>query len=277
MKNDFFINSTHSKFIEIRGEERADFLQGLITNDIHSCKLNQPIYSCLLTPQGKFLADFFIINLQEKYLIEIHEKYYSSFMSKLQIYKLRSKVEFLSNENIKSIIIFSKQLEKSLENIISFRDPRNKNIGQKIFYSSKNSLELNNLTEESYNKYKIILIKNLIPFTPDDLIENKSFLLENNFDKINAISWDKGCYVGQEITARMKYRALLKKQIYNLEIISGEIKINDEIILNNISIGKVISKVNNYLLCMLKIDLIKEKCRNKEIIEINESTKLKFL
>ena len=63
MKNDFFINSTHSKFIEIRGEERADFLQGLITNDINICKLNRPIYACLLTPQGKFLADFFIINL----------------------------------------------------------------------------------------------------------------------------------------------------------------------------------------------------------------------
>ena len=126
-------------------------------------------------------------------------------------------------------------------------------------------------------KRQEILIKNIIPHTPDDLIENKSNLLENNFQNINAISWSKGCYVGQEITARMKYRALLKKKIYTLEIMSGEININDEIILNKIIFGKVISKVNKYILCMLKIDLVSEKSNNKESIEINTSTVLKFL
>ena len=65
------------------------------------------------------------------------------------------------------------------------------------------------------------MIKNLVPFSHYDLEENKSLLLENNFENLNSISWDKGCYVGQEITARMKYRALLKKKIYTLNIVSG--------------------------------------------------------
>ena len=117
---------------------------------------------------------------------------------------------------------------------------------------------------EPYETYKEILMKNLVPNSTDDLIVNKSLLLENNFDNLNAIDWDKGCYVGQEITARMKYRALLKKQLYSLEIVKGEININDDIILDEINYGKVISKVNQYILCMLKIELVEKKINNKE-------------
>ena len=74
------------------------------------------------------------------------------------------------------------------------------------------------------------MIQNKVPYSVFDLQENKSLLLENNFDNINAISWNKGCFVGQEITARMKYRALLKKKIYALKLISGDINIGDKII-----------------------------------------------
>ena len=130
---------------------------------------------------------------------------------------------------------------------------------------------------EPYETYKEILMKNLVPNSTDDLTVNKSLLLENNFDNLNAIDWDKGCYVGQEITARMKYRALLKKQVYSLEIIKGEININDDIVLDEINYGKVISKVNQYILCMLKIELVEKTLNNKENFEINNSIILKIL
>ena len=81
MGSDFFICNTHSNFLEIRGEDCAEFLQGLITNDIHKCQKDNPIYSCLLSPQGKFLADFFIAKQPYGYLLEIHDKYFSSFLS----------------------------------------------------------------------------------------------------------------------------------------------------------------------------------------------------
>jgi len=130
---------------------------------------------------------------------------------------------------------------------------------------------------EPYETYKEILMKNLVPNSADDLIVDKSLLLENNFDNLNAIDWDKGCYVGQEITARMKYRALLKKQVYSLEIVKGEININDDIILDEINFGKVISKANQYILCMLKIELVEKTLNNKENFEINNSIILKIL
>ena len=142
----------------------------------------------------------------------------------------------------------------------------------------KNELKkINNMKTEPYETYKEILMKNLVPNSTDDLIVNKSLLLENNFDNLNAIDWDKGCYVGQEITARMKYRALLKKQVYSLEIVKGEININDDIILDEINYGKVISKVNQYILCMLKIELVEKTLNNKENFEINNSIILKIL
>ena len=92
------------------------------------------------------------------------------------------------------------------------------------------------------------------PDSTEDLIVNQSLLLENNFDNINAIDWEKGCYVGQEITARMKYRALLKKSLRSIKIDSGNIQIGDLISLNNKNIGKITSISNDIGLAMLKIE-----------------------
>ena len=85
-----------------------------------------------------------------------------------------------------------------------------------------------------------ILINNTTPYSPFDILENKSLLLENNFDNLNAIDWDKGCYVGQEITARMKYRGLLKKKLYALKIKSGDVLEGDELIVDNKKIGTIV-------------------------------------
>lgn len=280
MEHNYYIKNTFSKFIEISGEDRTSFLQGLITNDINKCLDNKKlIYSCLLSPQGKFLADFFIVNFNNSYLIEIHEKYYQSFISKLKIYKLRSKVELIENIDLLSLTIFSKDIPLFSKNTIFDNDPRNNNLGVKIYiYKKSNDLELlKNIKENDFEKYTQTLMKNLVPNSNIDLIENKSLLLENNFQNINAIDWNKGCYIGQELTARMKYRSLLKKKIYVLELLSGDIDQSENIIEQGINIGKVISKADKYILCMLKINLVENKKLQKEQIEVNSSVKLKFL
>jgi folate-binding protein YgfZ len=276
MANNYFIKNIFSKFIEIQGDDSENFLQGLITNDINNCNKENSIYACLLTPQGKFLADFFISKIDDYYLIEIHKKYYENFIIKLNIYKLRSKIDIKENKEIKSIILFSENEMQEINNIASFKDPRHKKIGT-IIYLDENTLKSLPIEERNYDFYRETLIKHLIPFTPIDLIENKSLLLENNFQNINAIDWDKGCYVGQEITARMKYRSLLKKKIYVLKLISGNINPGDDIIFQDIIFGNVISKVNKYILCMLRITLIEDKKLNKDEIKISSNTIIKFL
>ena len=276
-----YFNLVDSKFLSISGEDRGNFLQDLITNDIHKCDSKNSIYSCLLNPQGKFIADFFIIDYENSYLIETHKKFVKDLINKLKIYKLRAKVEINNVNDLLSLSIIENNNLLQLEaNIILFKDPRNDKLGNKIFVTNNKFKELEkkyNLIEDNFEKYRELLIKKLIPFSSEDLIQDKSLLLENNFDKMNAIDWEKGCYVGQEITARMKYRALLKKQLYALELISGNINIGDKIVEKEVNLGQVISKANQYIFCMLKIELVKEKSEKKSLLEINSFATLKFL
>ena len=276
MNNKKIIKNLSSKFIVIQGKDNASFLQGLITNDIYKCNIKNSIYSCLLTPQGKFLADFFISTLDNYFLIEIDEKYFKNFYNKLKIYKLRSDVHIEENINLKSFTYLTKNKPELNQIIHIFKDPRNINLGYRI-YTDKNSKIFDKFNEINFNSYKELLIKNLIPYSPNDLIEEKSLLLENNFQNINAIDWNKGCYVGQELTARMKYRSLLKKKLYSLIIVSGKIDIGDKLILDNLIIGEVISRNNEHLLCMLKIDKVKKESEASSNLEIDNSIILKFL
>jgi len=280
MKHNYYFTNSLFKFLEISGSDRTEFLQGIITNDINKCsEKNNLLYSCFLSPQGKFLADFFISYNVDYYLLEIHHKYYDMFYDKLKIYKLRSDLKFNENKNLISLVTSKKNKLKFNNAKIICDDPRSNELGIKIYLDKKNfdHKTLNNLKKLSNKDYKEILIKNLIPYAPDDLIEGKSLLLENNFQNINAIDWNKGCYIGQEITARMKYRSLLKKKIYVLELLEGDINPGEDITLNNIKIGNVISKVNKYILCMLKINLIDNVSKNKDKIKISSNLILKFL
>ena len=273
METDYYFINNDSRFINIAGDDRQDFLQGLITNDINACNRNNPIYSCILSPQGKFLADFFVIELDGSYLIEIHNRFFDNILQKLQLYKLKSKVIISENNSYLSCVLFINKKIAVPNHLISFQDPRNNNIGIRYILNTDNSSSLKQLgfTPVDVNYYKEILMKNLIPYSPDDLIVNKSLLLENNFQNINAISWDKGCYVGQEITARMKYRALLKKKIYTLEIISGSIQVGEKITINDISIGEIISITNKFAIAMLKIDAANAVIKKDNVIDLSNA------
>jgi len=276
MTTNYFYKNSKSKFLEISGQDSVSFIQNLITNDINKCNANQFLYSCLLTPQGKFFTDFFIFKKKEKFIFEVHDIFYENFLKKLNTYKLRSNINIKENILFYSFIIFGEVEINNRYEILNL-DPRNSNIGKKLIqYDSL--IEFNEeIIEINEEKYHEILIKNKVPYSPFDIKENKSLLLENNFNNINAISWTKGCFVGQEITARMKYRALLKKQLYALELISGSINIGDEVVEQDINLGEVISKANQYIFCMLKIELVKEKSKKKSLLNINSFVTLKFL
>ena len=268
----YFYRNDNSRFLSVEGQDSSDFLQNLITNDVNKCTKENIIYSCLLSPQGKFMADFFMFKNEEKYIIETHSVFYEKLLKKLSLYKLRSKVLINEITNFYSYSVFG-ELNNNYNFIIFCADPRNKKIGNKLICKSIELEKLNDFIEIDEKKYHEILIQNTVPLSHFDLEENKSLLLENNFENLNSISWDKGCYVGQEITARMKYRSLLKKQLYALELISGDIEIGDMVL----DLGKVVSKANQYIFCMLKIEKAKEKSDQKDFLKIDSSTSLKFL
>ena len=272
----YFYRNINSKFISLEGEDSSEFLQNLITNDIYKSRNDNIIYACLLTPQGKFLSDFFIFKTDSKYILETHALFYENLIKKLKIYKLRSKVIINKIDKIHSFILFG-DIKKDKNTIIICTDPRKENIGYKFINKSANPQILDSFNEINEDKYHEILIKNLVPFSHYDLEENKSLLLENNFENINSISWDKGCYVGQEITARMKYRALLKKKVYALNVKSGSPQNKQNIKENGRDVGKILNIKNNYMLAMIKIEFAENKINSKNSIESDDGLILDFV
>mgnify|MGYP003320325727 FL=1 len=272
----YFYKNSNSRFLSIEGGDSNEFLQNLITNDINKCAEDNILYSCLLSPQGKFLSDFFIFKKDKRYLIETHSLFYEKLLKKLNLYKLRAKVNINKVNNLYSYSVFG-DLQKDQDTFIFNTDPRDKNIGLKLIHLKKNPKILDHFNEINEEKYHQILIQNIVPLSHYDLEENKSLLLENNFENLNSISWDKGCYVGQEITARMKYRALLKKKIYSLEIKDGSLIIGQQIKDDENEFGKIISIKNNSVLAMLKIELAEKKINTKQQIKTNEGVVLEFI
>ena len=272
----YFYRNDNSRFLSVEGKDSSDFLQNLITNDVNKCTKENIIYSCLLTPQGKFIADFFIFKKDDNYIIETHSLFYETLLKKLKLYKLRSKILINEITNLCSYSVFS-ELNNNMNFIIFCADPRSNKIGNKLICTSEDSEILKNVKEIDENKYHEILIRNTVPLSHFDLKENKSLLLENNFENLNAISWDKGCYVGQELTARMKYRALLKKRIYSLAVKDVTPHIEQAIKDDENDYGKIINVENNSILAMLNIELAESKINEHQKIKTNDGLVLEFI
>jgi len=287
MKNKYIVFEDRS-FFEIKGEDKDTFLQGLITNDINKCTDKKSIYSAFLSPQGKFLADFFILKYENSYLFETPKLFLEELLKKLNNYKLRSKIDIVEKQSLISLsILGGDEIFGKLDSLGStikiddgyaFIDPRNKELGIKVIIN-KDTINFfakkYDLIEEDINKYEEIRINNAIPNSIFDLKYNNSLILENNFDKINAISWDKGCYVGQEITARIKYRSLLKKNLLKVKILNGFVSSGDDIYFEEKLIGTITSNNKNIALAMIRLSDSDNAIKKKAILE-SKNAKLKL-
>jgi folate-binding protein YgfZ len=240
-------------FISINGEDSIDFIQNIISNDIKKVTDNNCIFASLLTPQGKFLFEFIIFKTKNIFLIETNSELKKELFNKLYNYKLRSKVEIKIEENLISIdipFIKFKNLNINKFNLINyknyliFEDPRIKNtLARAIVEQSKIKEFLNDLNIELSNE-KYLLEKKLfnlgIPSKDILKLQNQLFSLEANFLELNGIDQKKGCYIGQENTARMYLKNKVTKRLFALETISGKLEEGQKINLNNEEIGKVL-------------------------------------
>ena len=240
-------------FISINGEDSIDFIQNIISNDIKKVTDNNCIFASLLTPQGKFLFEFIIFKTKNIFLIETNSELTKELFNKLYNYKLRSKVEIKIEDSLISIdipFIKFKNLNINKFNLINyknyliFEDPRIKNtLARAIVEQSKIKEFLNDLNIELSNE-KHLLEKKLfnlgIPSKDILKLQNQLFSLEANFLELNGIDQKKGCYIGQENTARMYLKNKVTKRLFALETISGKLEEGQKINLNNEEIGKVL-------------------------------------
>ena len=212
-----------SSLILIEGNDKFDFIQGIISNDIKFLKKKKSIYAAMLSPQGRYLYDFFITNHNNNFLLECPRFQATEIYKKLNLYKLRSDVKIKIIETFDIFLVSKLNLEEFTINnseSLFFQDPRFNNNLMRVYapkeFTIKNK-KISLMNEDQYNDFRINMS---IPDFTKDSKKEKSLLLEMRFDELNGISWEKGCYLGQEITARMKYRGKVKKYLASLLILN---------------------------------------------------------
>ena len=243
-------------FIQVNGPEAKDLLQNIVTNDIEKVTNSSTVFSSILTPQGKYLFEFFILKLKDGYLLECEKKSTTEIIKLLKFYKLRSKVDFidLSEKYVAAVISLEKFKEINGSNLskgskISYQedpvyiDPRNDKLGAKIISKLENihlTIKKLNLKITDKKNYYNKSFELGIPQIDLNKLKDKIFGIENNLDELNGIDFKKGCYIGQENTSRIKLRNKLRRRILPIQIISGEISENDVIKYKNSDVGKIL-------------------------------------
>ena len=266
----------------INGEDAKEFLQNLISNDINKVTNNLSCFASLLTPQGKFLFEFLITKHKQGFFIDCEKSQVENLFKQLNAYKIRSKVEILNLSNEFVVAVFSYEKYLSLEgsqdilgHTIKYRedpvilDPRNKNLGARLIinleklYLSLKKLSLKNDSIENYYKQ----CHNL-GIVPKDLnqLQNKLFGIECNYEELNGIDFKKGCYVGQENTARIKLKDKLTKRLMPISLVNGKLKENDLIYDKKTEIGKVLIK-GKYAFALIKFKEVKLNIKQDFITE----------
>ena len=255
--NDVYILEDRG-LLYLNGEDVKEFLQNIITNNIEKVTDKMSCFAALLSPQGKYLYDFIIIKHKSGYFLDCEKQNIDELYKQLNLYKLRSKVEILNLSNEFLVAGLSKEKFLSMDHskdiqgfTIKFRedsiflDPRSKELGARLIINleklhlslKKLELKMSN-TEDYYN-----LSHNLgIPQIDTKNLQNKIFGIECNFEELNGIDFKKGCYVGQENTARIKLKEKLKKRIFAIKILEGKIN-TEEITYEDKEIGKLL--INN--------------------------------
>ncbi len=239
----------------IQGKDAKDFLQNIITNDINKVNEFNSLFASILTPQGKYLFDFLIIKHKNGYFLDCEKIQADKLFNQLTLYKLRSKVEIinLSNEFVVAAISKDKFLEfdkaKALSGLtIRYRedpvvlDPRNKELGARIIINLEKlylSLKKLNLTSSNVEEYYELSHQLGIAQIDTEKLKNQLFGIECNFEELNGIDFQKGCYVGQENTARIKLKNKLIKRLFPIKVIDGIIQ-NEIIKYKNNEVGKIL-------------------------------------
>lgn len=220
--------------IGVTGDDAIDFLQGLVSNDVTKVSPDNAIYSALLTPQGKFLYDFFLVSLNDGLAIDCETDRLDDLKRKLSMYKLRSKVDLtdlsgdfcvaaLMGENVIEQIelINAEGSAKGYLDGVAYVDPRLKDIGVRTILPREGAIEA--LTTAGFpsgnpEDYENLRLELGLPDGSRDLEVDKAILLENGFNELHGVDWDKGCYMGQELTARTHYRGLVKKRLMPVSV-----------------------------------------------------------
>lgn len=223
--------------IEVAGPDREQFLQGIVTNDVGRLA-GGLVYAAILTPQGKFTADFFLVPTARSILIDVDSGCADQVESRLRLYKLRAKVE-ISRTNVEVCRGTCAQPPNALP------DPRHPALGWRSYGEDCGSA--------SEDDWDAIRVRNCIPKTLVELLPDQTYILEAGFERLNGVDFRKGCYVGQEVTARMRHKAKLRKGLVTVQV-QGEAPVGTSITCGSRTVGTLFSQSAGTGIAYLRFD-----------------------
>jgi folate-binding protein YgfZ len=217
--------------LAVSGPDRRSFLQGLISNDVEKIATDRAIYAAFLTAQGKYLHDFIIAEVSDEFWLDAEAARLGDLKRRLSMYRLRAKVEIIERPELAVAAIFGEGagavfglderpgIARAIDGGVVLVDPRLAALGARAIGDreclSRLGAESTSSDFAAYDRHRLALG---IPDGSRDLVPDKTILLEAGFDELNGVDWEKGCYIGQELTARTKYRGLIKRRLFPVKI-----------------------------------------------------------
>jgi folate-binding protein YgfZ len=273
MREASFVLLEDRGILAVSGADRRVFLQGLVSNDVEKVGPTQARYAALLTAQGKYLHDFMMIEFGGALWLEGETGRQSDLKRRLSIYRLRAKAALEERPELTVAVVFGRGARavmglseepgaaRSFASGVAFIDPRLAALGVRCILPRvdiRAALDSAGLAETGFPAYDRLRLGLGIPDGGRDLIPEKSILLEAGFEELNGVDWQKGCYIGQELTARTKYRGLIKKRLMPIEIDGPAPAPGTIITADGREVGEMRSSCGGLGLALLRIEPVVE-------------------
>ena len=255
------------------GPDHRPFLQGLVSNDVDKVSPKVARYAALLTAQGKYLHDFMMVEAGESIWLDAEATRLGDLKRRLSMYRLRARVSLDERSDLAVAAIFGADITTILglpsepgtarpwRAGVLFADPRLASLGARAILpreEARAALADVGVAEARFDHYDRLRLSLGIPDGSRDLVLEKSILLESGFDELNGVDWQKGCYIGQELTARTKYRGLIKKRLMPVRIEGPTPPSGAAVTADGREIGEMRSSRDGLGLALLRIEPVRE-------------------
>lgn len=266
----FFELNPLRSVLAVGGADRQEFLQGLISNDTRHIADDRAIFAALLTPQGKFAYDLLLVGQGDRYLIDAEGARRADLLKRLKIFKLRSQVtlEDLDEGFVVANLFGGDALQRlsiaatagsarTLGDGVVFTDPRLPALGARAFLPrarAEQTLAELGFTAAPAGAFQELRFSLGVPEGSQDLIPDKSILLESGFDELHGVDWQKGCYMGQELTARTKYRGLVRKRLLPVKIDGAALPVGTILSVDGKEAGEIRVSDRNRGLALIRLE-----------------------
>ncbi|WP_425407978.1 YgfZ/GcvT domain-containing protein [Hyphococcus sp.] len=232
--------------ISISGQDARHFLKGIVTQDLDRLAPETAVFSALLTPQGKIIADFFVVDANDSLLVDCDKANAPGLLKRLTLYKLRAKVSIDLVETLFVLAVDSKPSTAGLENAHVYRDVRCDGLGWRMIAP--------NNTGHASTRYDENRIAHGVPEFGKDFGPDAMFLMDVNYDALNAVSYKKGCFVGQEVSSRMKRKGEPRRRTLIAEFEGEAAKNGGDVTAGGTKLGELMSRAGNIALASIRMD-----------------------